>query len=43
MPIELIDKVFSIKEPVLEGILIFLVKAYLKPVLGSFKDRLLQN
>ena len=40
---ELIDKVVSIREPVLEDILIFLVEAYLKPVLDNFRDRLLQN
>ena len=35
MPIELINKLVSIIKPVLKDVLIFLVEAYLKPVLGN--------
>jgi len=38
MPIEFINKLVLIKMPVLENTLIFLVKAYLKLVLGSSKE-----
>jgi len=38
MLIEFINKLVLIKKPVLEDALIFLVEAYLKPVLGNFRE-----
>lgn len=37
MLIELVNKLISIREPVLKDTLIFLVKTYLKPVLDNFQ------
>ena len=38
MPTEFINKLVLIKKLVLENTLIFLVKAYLKPVLGNSRE-----